>query len=147
VDIFASRANSIDENEARSSRAATDHAVIDLLGDGVPRLIILHMAMVGVVRPVADPPAVVGHQNRRVGYVTHQVVERAVVAEALVSAAGQDITASMHYSLEDHHQGTRVGEEIMLPEQIVERAVVAEALGVCCRPEDEGINCAQAPMK
>jgi hypothetical protein len=45
------------------------------------------MAVVGVVGAVADAPAVVGHQDGAVHDVAHQVVQRLVVAEALVPAA------------------------------------------------------------
>ncbi len=45
------------------------------------------MAVVGVVLPVGDAPAVVGHQDGGVGDVTHKVVQLLVVAEALVPAA------------------------------------------------------------
>lgn len=45
------------------------------------------MAVVGVVGAVGDAPAVVGDQDGGVGDVAHQVVQLAVVAEALVAAA------------------------------------------------------------
>ncbi len=63
------------------------HLLVNALGDRVPRLVILYVAVVGVVRAVADSPAVVGHQNGRVHDVAHQVIQSAVVAEALVAAA------------------------------------------------------------
>jgi hypothetical protein len=68
-------------------RQLAHHLVIDGLGDRVPGLVVLHMAMVGVVCPVADPPAMVGHQDRAVHYVAHQIIDLAAVAEALVPAA------------------------------------------------------------
>lgn len=68
-------------------RQPTHHLVIDGLGDWVPRLVVLHMAMVGVVCPMADPPAVVGHQDGAVHNVAHQVIDLAAIAEALVPAA------------------------------------------------------------
>lgn len=43
------------------------------------------MAVVGVVRAVADAPAVVRHQDRGVRDVANQVVERLVVGKALVA--------------------------------------------------------------
>ncbi len=63
------------------------HGVIELLGHRVPRLVILHVAVVGVVGAVTNPPAVVGHQNGAVHDVAHQVVQCLVAAEALVPAA------------------------------------------------------------
>lgn len=68
-------------------RQPTHHLLIDGLGDWVPGLVVLHMAMVGVVCPMADPPAVVGHQDGAVHDVPHQVIDLAAVAEALVPAA------------------------------------------------------------
>ena len=65
----------------------THHLLVDGLGHWVPRLVVLDVAVVGVVGAVADAPAVVGHQDGGVGDVAHQVVDVAVVGEALVAAA------------------------------------------------------------
>lgn len=45
------------------------------------------MAMVAVVCPVADPPAMVRYQNRRVSDVANKIVDLFVAAEALVTTA------------------------------------------------------------
>ncbi len=63
------------------------HAVVDALGHRVPGLVVLHVAVVAVVRAVAHAPAVVGHQDGRVHHVPNKVVERLVAGEALVTAA------------------------------------------------------------
>lgn len=75
------------KSQIASRRAGAHHGVVELLGDWVPRLIVFHVAVVGVVGAVADAPAVVGHQDGAVHDVAHQVVQRLVVAEALVPAA------------------------------------------------------------
>ncbi len=41
-----------------------------------------------MVRAMADAPAMVRHENRRVREVADEVVQRLVVGEALVAAAG-----------------------------------------------------------
>lgn len=53
----------------------------------MPRLVILYMAVVAVVSPVADPPAMVRYQNRGVGNVANQVIDLFAAAEALVATA------------------------------------------------------------
>ena len=58
---------------------------IPCLGHGRPRLVILHMAVVGMVRAVADAPAVVGHEDRGVHDVADEVVDGAAVAEAIMT--------------------------------------------------------------
>ena len=55
------------------------HVIVDTLGNGMPRLVILHVAVVLVVGPVADAPAVVGHQDGRVRDVAYEVVQDPVV--------------------------------------------------------------------
>ena len=45
------------------------------------------MAVVAVVCPVADPPAMVRYQNRRVSDVANKIVDLFVAAEALVTTA------------------------------------------------------------
>lgn len=45
------------------------------------------MAMVAVVCPMADPPAVVRYQNRRVSDIANKIVDLFVAAEALMTAA------------------------------------------------------------
>lgn len=57
----------------------THQVVVQLLGHGVPRLVVLNVAVVGVVSAVADAPAVVGHQDGRVGQVADEVVQGLVV--------------------------------------------------------------------
>lgn len=54
------------------------------------------MAVVRVMRAVAYPPAVVGHQNGGVHYVSHEVVQGAIVAEALMTAARQEAQTFGH---------------------------------------------------
>lgn len=64
------------------------HAVQQRLGHGVPRLIVLHVAVVGVVGAVRHAPPVVGHHDGGVDDVADKVVEGAVVGEGLVAAEG-----------------------------------------------------------
>ena len=45
------------------------------------------MAMVAVMRPVADSPAMVRYQNRRVSDVANKIVDLFVAAEALMTTA------------------------------------------------------------
>lgn len=66
---------------------AAHHGLVQLAGGGVPGLVILHVAVVGMVGAVADPPAVVGHQDGCVGDVADQVIQLLVVREAAVAAA------------------------------------------------------------
>ena len=70
-----------------SGAGAAHHAVVDALGHRVPRLVVLHVPVVAVVRAVAHAPAVVRHQDGRVHHVAHKVVQRLVRREALVAAA------------------------------------------------------------
>jgi hypothetical protein len=56
----------------------------------VPGLVFLHMAVVLVVRPVANPPAVVWNQNRGMEYVADHAVELLVAREAPVSTANTE---------------------------------------------------------
>mmetsp|Transcript_28739 Transcript_28739/g.71217 ORF Transcript_28739/g.71217 Transcript_28739/m.71217 type:complete len:204 (+) Transcript_28739:938-1549(+) len=63
--------------------------VITLLG-WIPALVVVHVPVVGVVCPVADPPPVVGDHDGRVGYVSDDVVEGLVVTEAAVPAVVPD---------------------------------------------------------
>ena len=72
-----------------SGASAAHHAVVDALGHRVPRLVVLHVPVVAVVRPVAHAPAVVRHQDGRVHHVAHKVVQRLVRREALVAAANR----------------------------------------------------------
>ena len=72
---------------ARAGEAV--HLVKQRLAHGVPRLVVLHVAVVGVVGAVGDAPAVVGHQDRRVHDVAHKVVQALGVGKRLVAAAGQ----------------------------------------------------------
>lgn len=58
-------------------RAPTTHQLLILaLGDRVPALIILHVAVVAVVCAVADAPAMVGHQDGAVCDVAHLYTTR-----------------------------------------------------------------------
>jgi hypothetical protein len=54
---------------------------------GMPGLILVDMAMVLMMRPVANPPAMVGYEDGGVEYVAHHAVEPRVVGEAPVPAA------------------------------------------------------------
>ncbi len=45
------------------------------------------MTVVGMVGAVADTPAMVRHEDGAVHNVSHEVVQRPIVAEALVAAA------------------------------------------------------------
>lgn len=76
----------VDKSKICFARTTSHHVVVEGLGHRVPRLVILDMAVVGMVRAVADAPAVVGDQDGGVGDVAHQVVERLVVGKALVAA-------------------------------------------------------------
>ena len=62
----------------------------------MPRLVILNVAVVGVVGAVADAPAVVGHQDGRVHDVADEVVQGAVVGEALVAAKEAEMQVGRH---------------------------------------------------
>ena len=59
------------------------HAIEELLGHRMPRLVVLHVAMVGMMRAVADAPSVVRHKDGRVHDVANEVVQGAVVRKAL----------------------------------------------------------------
>lgn len=63
------------------------HVLVDLAGGWVPGLIVLHVAVVGVVGSVADPPAVVWHQDGCVCDVTDEVIQLLVVRETAVATA------------------------------------------------------------
>ena len=59
------------------------HAIKELLGHRMPRLVVLNVAMVGMMRAVADAPSVVRHKDGRVHDVANEVVQGAVVRKAL----------------------------------------------------------------
>lgn len=52
------------------------------------------MSMMLVMRPVTNPPPMVGHKNRGMCDVAHKVVQFSAVAEALVTTASKYIN---HY--------------------------------------------------
>ena len=73
------------------------HVLVDLAGGWVPGLIVLHVAVVGVVGSVADPPAVVWHQDGCVCDVTDEVIQLLVVREtAVATATPQKSKLSIH---------------------------------------------------
>ncbi len=53
----------------------------------VPRVIILHMPVIGMVRPVADPPTVVRGEDGRMDDVADEIVQALVIREALMATA------------------------------------------------------------
>ena len=59
------------------------HAIEDALGHRVPRLIILHMAMVGMMSAVADAPSMVRNKDRRVDYVADEIIQSTIVGKTL----------------------------------------------------------------
>ena len=67
----------------------TDHAIVEVFCNWMPRLIILHMPVILMMRPMANPPAVVWDQNGCVCDIAHKVIECFVVGEASVTAANR----------------------------------------------------------
>lgn len=75
-------------------------APVQPLGEGMPGLILVDMAMVLMMRPVANPPAMVGYEDGGVEYVAHHAVEPRVVGEAPVPAVvAEDEERPEHGSL------------------------------------------------
>jgi len=75
------------DGEQEAAQASKEvHLAILGLCHRVPRLIVLHVAMVGVVSAVRDTPAMVRDEDGRVDDVANKVVERFVSTEALVAA-------------------------------------------------------------
>lgn len=79
---------------------AAHHFIVPRLGGRVPRLIILHVAVICMVCPVADAPSVVWHQDAAVRDVSHDVIELLVAAEAAVATAG---TQETNPQQSEHH--------------------------------------------
>jgi hypothetical protein len=71
----------------RQSDRAAYHFVILVLVHWVPGLVVLHVPVVLMVRPVADSPPVVGHQDGGVCDISHQIIQLLVVGEAAVTTA------------------------------------------------------------
>lgn len=69
------------------------------------------MAMVAVVCPMADPPAMVRYQNRRVSDVANKIIDLFVAAEALMTTAG--ITFGFYLGCCTRQQLDRVLQETM----------------------------------
>lgn len=78
----------ISEQTLQKARGKQAHQRFEAgLGGGIPRLIVFHVPMVGVVGAVADAPPVIRHQDAAVRDVAHQVVQLLVAAEAAMATA------------------------------------------------------------
>jgi hypothetical protein len=88
-------------NRASVTVSTSAHQLLKhALGDWVPALIVLHVAVIAVVCAVADAPAVVRHQDAGVRDVANKVVQVPAVAEALVTAANKhDMTGLLNIHL------------------------------------------------
>ena len=73
---------------------ATYHGIIQLLCYWMPRLIILHMAMIVVVGSVTDPPTMIRYKNGGVCDVAHNIIDLLVAAEALMATADSSVYPS-----------------------------------------------------
>lgn len=56
----------------------------------MPGLVVFHVAMVAMVRPVADPPTMVGDQDGGVHNVSHQIIQCLAGGKTLVPAVVSD---------------------------------------------------------
>ena len=90
-------------------------------GHRVPRLVVLHVAVVGVVGAVGDAPRMVRHEDGRVHDVANRVIQRAAGAERSVAATVENTRVStcnvLSLSTSDSHQSwpTTNSDQNMLP--------------------------------
>ncbi len=73
------------KNKGYCSTHRTYHLLIHGFGDGVPRLVIFNVTVIGMVCSVADTPTMVGHQDGCMCDVANQIVQGFVVGKALMA--------------------------------------------------------------